>query len=186
MSKNLLGRALKVALKRMVAFVLVFLFIWLIPIINRLYPFVADGPAPFWLAATHLILLSLLGTVNCLVWVVSRPLQRIIRRRSSTESLDTDSFRRGLYDAPPSPGARRVYEDLGAASSDGGSGVSYFNSPSRAGLMRGKRQPDGRWAFPQHRAHGSDTSINRSGPISADGAARASYGSVTAGPSSAV
>ena len=82
-ASDMLGRTLHRVLKRMVAFVVVFLVVWLAPMADRVFPFIADGPSPYWLALLHLISLCSMGLVNCTVWMLSRPVQRPLVRSGS-------------------------------------------------------------------------------------------------------
>ena len=132
-ASDMLGRTLHRVLKRMVAFVVVFLVVWLAPMADRVFPFIADGPSPYWLALLHLISLCSMGLVNCTVWMLSRPVQRLLVRSGSDHSASTNGYLPFLSG------------DINAGSVDSRSDVGRRNSrPFKGAGSEGK---SGSWAF---------------------------------------
>lgn len=88
----MLHRTLQRVLKRMVTFVVVFLLVWVAPMADRIFPLVTDRPSPYWLALLHLMSLCSMGFVNCVVWMLSRPVQQLLTRTYSGHSVSTNGY----------------------------------------------------------------------------------------------
>lgn len=63
-------------------FVVVFMVLWVLPLVDRAVPFVAGTDSPFPLAMAHLVSLCSIGLVNTLVWLATRPVQNAMRGTS--------------------------------------------------------------------------------------------------------
>ena len=82
-----------IIIKRLTLFTIVFIFVWITPLSDRLYTVITNKDAPFWLTVCHHCGVGLIGLGNAFIWANSKQFQ------SFTQSYQLMSYNKQEKDA---------------------------------------------------------------------------------------